>query len=128
MKAKETIRSALADWREIQNAPALAETTFGELDQDEVIRLAMRGYTDEIRAELRRKVDGVPVYTSVLVANEEGDKRRVYKQTAMFDIADYQVAIRFYTAEAKANLKVAKALVKDCQRRLGVQLPLPGVA
>lgn len=127
MKALDVIREALSEWRPVADAPSLARDTFAQLDADEVIRLAMRGYTDVVRGELRRKVDGVPVYSSVVAADEEGNKRRIYKQTELFDVADYTVAVTFYVNEARANLHVARALMRDCERRLGVQLHIPGL-
>jgi hypothetical protein len=64
----------------------------------------------------------------VIESDDEGKPRRVYKQTALFDVADYEVAIAFYVREARANNRVALALIADCQRRLGVQLRLGDVA
>lgn len=130
MKARTLIHDALSDWRPVRNAPDLAHDLFDQLDADEITRLAMRGLTDEIRATLRRKdSNGVPLYTSVLTPDPDGgEPQRVYKQTAMFDVEDYTVAIRFYRQEARANDAVAEALVADCKRRLGVQLSIDGLA
>lgn len=128
VKAREAIRAALVTWRPVEDAPSLARDTFGQLDHDEVLRLAMRAYTDEVRAELRRKDgNGVPQFTSVLTTDGEGNKQRIYKQTALFDVADYEMAITSYLAEARANYRVARCLAKDCARRLGVQLAVPGL-
>lgn len=128
MKSLDIIRAALADWRPIADAPELADSTFHDLDDEEIGRLALRAFTEEIRKELRRKISGVPVYTSVITADEDGERRRVYKQTALFEVADYRVAIDFYLRESEANRRVAKALAADCQRRLGIQLQIPGLA
>lgn len=127
MKAKDAIRGALADWRPVADAPSLARETFTSLDAAERDRLALRAYTDEVRTELRRKVDGVPVYTSVVQPGEDGHAKRVYKQTELFDVSDYRVAVTFYLSEAKANQRVARSLARDCYRRYGVQLTLPGL-
>lgn len=129
MKSKQLIADALSDWRGVRNAPDLAHDLFTQLDDDEIERLALRGLTEEVRATLRRKDEnGVPLYTSVTQPDENGEPRRVYKQTALFDEDDYVVAIGFYMREAVANRRVAEALVKDCKRRLGIQLSLRGVA
>lgn len=126
MKSVEVIRERLSDWHPVNDAPSLADETFGQLDADEVIRLAKRAHTDNVRAELRRKNDdGVPVYTSVLMPDDDGEVRRIYKQTALFEVDDYAMAVSFYIAEARSNFQVAVALVKDCKRRHDVQLSLP---
>jgi hypothetical protein len=129
VKSAALIADALSEWRPVRNAPDLAEELFQHLDSDEIERLARRAFTDEVRTGLRRKdADGVPLYTSVIESDDEGKPRRVYKQTALFDVADYEVAIAFYVREARANNRVALALIADCQRRLGVQLRLGDVA
>ena len=123
MKSSQAIGDALSAWRPIESAPDLAHETFELLDADEITRLAIRAYTDEVRAALRRKdVNGVPAYTSVLAPATDGKTVRVYKQTALFTEADYRAAVRFYRREADSNRRVADALVKDCKRRLGIQL------
>jgi hypothetical protein len=127
VRSIDVIRKELSVWRPVADAPSLARDSFGKLDPDEVIRLAMRAYTEEVRQELRRKVDGVPVYTSVIAADSEGNPQRLYKQTELFDVSDYRVAIDFYLREAEANRRVAKALAEHCKRRLGVQLMIPGL-
>lgn len=126
MKSHEVIAEALSEWRPVASAADLAQQTFDQLDDDERERLAMRAYTDEIRAALRRKRDGVPVYSNVdQVDPQTGEKRTVYKQTALFDEQDYRAAVRSYTDRAQDNLTVARALVNECKVRLGVQIPLP---
>jgi hypothetical protein len=130
VKAHALISDALSDWRKVRNAPDLAHDLFDDLDDDERDRLAMRGFTDEIRATLRRKdKNGVPVYSSVLTPALDGtEPERIYKQTALFDVADYEVAVRSYREAARVNNKIARALVEDCLRRLGVQLVIEGLA
>ncbi len=129
MKAHQLIRDALSDWRSVRNAPDLAHDLFADLDAEEIARLALRGLTDEVRSTLRRKdPNGVPLYTSVLAPDVEGEEpQRIYKQTALFDMNDYTVAVQFYRQEARANLRVARALVDDCLRRHGVQLQIDGI-
>lgn len=129
MKSSDIITDKLSAWREIQNAADLAHGTFDQLDTEEIQRLALRAYTEEWRAALRRKdANGVPIYTSILAPDETGELRRIYKQTALFDVEDYEVAIDFYQREAKANQRVAQALAADCFRRHGVQLSIDGLA
>jgi hypothetical protein len=125
VKARQVIAETLSAWRPVQHAPDLAHETFARLDADERDRLALRAYTEEIRQALRRKdKNGVPVYTSVTRPNAEGRPERVYKQTALFDVADYETAVGFYLREARANTNVARMLVADCARRLGVQIDI----
>lgn len=129
MKSSDLIADALSEWRPVRSAPDLAHELYAHLDSSEIERLARRAFTDEVRAGLRRKdADGVPLYTSVLESDDEGKPRRVYKQTALFDVDDYQIAVAFYVREARANSRVAVALIEDCKRRLGVQLQLSDVA
>lgn len=128
MKSHALIADALSEWRTVQDAPDLAHDLFGGLDADEVERLALRAFTDEVRAALRRKnSDGVPVYGNVeKVDPTTGQRTRRYKQTAMFDESDYRSAIESCRARAAAEIRTADALVKDCAERLGVQLRLDG--
>lgn len=128
IKASQAIADALSSWREIQDAPDLARDLFDLLDRDELARLAMRGLTDEIRATLRRRHNGVPLYTSIVRTAKDGSQKRLYKQTALFDVDDYRVAVDQYARKAAGNYRVAVALVADCRARLGVQLPIPGLA
>lgn len=126
MKSHQAINDALSEWRAVTDAADLAQELFGQLDDDEVQRLALRGFTEEIRAALRRKRNGVPVYSNVdQVDAKTGKKRTVYKQTALFKEADYRTAVRSYADRAANNLTVARALALECKRRLGVQIPLP---
>lgn len=124
MKAREIINEALSEWREVQSAADLAHETYDRLTEDEVARLAMRGYTDEIRAALRRKEPtGVPAYANVDQVDEvTGRKVKIYKRTELFDASDYKVAVRSYRRRAKENAVVADALTLQCAERLGVQL------
>jgi hypothetical protein len=129
MKAARLIADALSDWRVVQDAPDLAHELFDHLDEDELTRLAQRAFTEEVRAALRRKVNGVPVYANVeQVDPVTGEKVRLYKQTAMFDVDDYIVAIKACRSRAEAEHRTARALQKDCAARLGVQLRLDGRA
>lgn len=129
MKAARLIADALSDWRIVRDAPDLAHDLFDGLDDDEVQRLALRAFTDEVRATLRRKVDGVPVYANVeQVDPATGETVRRYKQTAMFDVDDYVSAIASCNRRADAERRTARALQKDCAARLGVQLRLDGTA
>jgi hypothetical protein len=128
VKAKHLIADALSEWRPVQDAPDLAHSLFAALDDDERERLALRAFTDEVRASLRQKVDGVPIYASVERVNEQGETVRHYKQTALFDVEDYRIAIDACQRRAAAETRTARALQKDCAARLGVQLTLDGRA
>jgi hypothetical protein len=129
MKAARLIADALSDWRVVRDAPDLAFDLFAQLDEDELHRLALRAFTDEVRATLRRKVDGVPLYANVeQVDPTTGETVRRYKQTAMFDVDDYVSAIASCQRRADAERRTARALRDDCAKRLGVQLRLDGRA
>lgn len=129
MKSARLIADALSDWRVVRDAPDLAHELFAHLDEDELERLALRAFTEEIRGTLRRKVDGVPMYANVeQVDPATGETVRRYKQTAMFDLDDYVVAIKACRSRAEAEHRTARALQKDCAKRLGVQLRLDGRA
>lgn len=130
MKAHSLIADALSEWRVLRDAPDLAHELFTRLGPEEVERLAVRAFTDEVRAALRRKdAVGVPVYANVEQADETtGEIVRRYKQTAMFDVGDYEAAIKSCRQRAAAENRTARALQKDCAVRLGVQLTLDGRA
>lgn len=128
MKAQQLIADALSEWREVQDAPDLAQQLFDRLDDDEIERLAVRGFTDEVRAALRRKDSGgVPVYANVERIDKDGSRIRLYKQTSLFTVDDYRIAVASYERRAAANHRVAVALAKDCKTRLHVTIPLPGM-
>lgn len=130
MKAHQLIADALSDWRAVRDAPDLAHDLFGALSEDEVERLALRAFTDEVRATLRRKdSNGVPLYGNVEQADPlTGELVRRYKQTALFEVEDYQAAIKSCRVRAEAEHRTARALARDCAQRLGVQLTLDGRA
>lgn len=129
MKSSQVISDALSEWREVQNAADLCHETFHLLDDDEVRRLAERAHCEDIRAALRRRVNGVPVYANVeTVDARTGKTTRQYKQTEMFTVADYKAAVSSYVRRAKAEMVVAQALRDDCAARLGVQLELAATA
>ena len=127
MKAHEVIADSLADWSEVRNAPALARDTFDRLSDAEKDRLALLAYAAEIRKALTRKVNGVPVYSSVDVTQPDGSSVKRYKQTEAFDVADYSTAITSYEKRGKANFAVAKALRMQAEAKFGPdQLALDG--
>lgn len=126
MKSHELIAETLSEWRPVTSAAELAHESFDRLGTDEIGRLALRAYTDEIRAALRRKESGVPAYSNIDRVNpDSGDLERVYKQTALFNIDDYRAAVNSYARRAHDNWKVAAALASKCQAELGVQLTIP---
>lgn len=126
MKSHQVIAESLSTWRTVESAVDLAHETFHQLDDDERERLALRAYTDEVRATLRRKHKGVPAYSNVDRLNPAtGQVEQVYKQTEAFDVEDYKMAVRSYGNRARQNLNVAKALAEKCRADLGVQLPIP---
>lgn len=126
MKSHEAIGDALSTWRPVQSAADLAHEVFRFLSPVEVERLALRGLTEEIRSALRRKdSDGVPAYANVdKVDPSTGKSMKIYKQTSMFDEADYRVAVDSYRQRSLQNAAVAEALRAQCLSRLGVD-PLP---
>jgi hypothetical protein len=112
----------------VHSASDLAQQHFDLLDEDEVQRLALRGFTEEVRAALRRKVNGIPVYANVETTDASGQKVQQYKQTEAFDVEDYRIAIASYSRRARAEIRTAEALIAECANRLGVQLTLPAGA
>lgn len=129
MKSAQVIADALSDWRPVRDAADSAEETFHQLDADEVDRLAHRAFAEEWRAQLRKKVNGVPIYGNIeRVDAATGDTVRLYKQTSLFELDDYRSAIAACDRRAKAERRTARALAEDCQNRLGVQLRTDGRA
>lgn len=130
MKAKELINDVMSEWRTVRRAPDLAHELFDHLDPDEVQRLAMAGFTQEIGKMLRKKgSNGVPVYSNIDSIDTTGKKVRQYKQTAAFSVEDFELAVGSYTTRAESNFRVAHALMKACASKFGVQLTLgKGVA
>lgn len=127
MKAREVIDAAMSDWHAV-DAARMADETFGQLDDAEVQRFALRAYTDEWRASLRAKDDyGVPRYASIEVQQPDGSVDRVYKQTALFNVEDYEAAISYHRREALSHLHTANSLAKRCNAVHGTDLPLPGM-
>lgn len=123
MKAVGLINDALSEWRAVRSAPDLAHELFDRLDADEIERLALAGFAGEIRKALTKKIQGVPQYSNVeMIDKSTGKKFKQYKQTAAFEVADFELAVSSYRARAKANLNVAEALIKACAARFGVQL------
>lgn len=130
MKAAQLIADALSSWNTYEDASAQAHQHFQHLDPDEVERLARRAFTEEFRATLRRKdANGVPLYGNVATTDRvTGQTVKRYKQTAMFDVDDYRVAINDCHLRAASERRTARALQKDCLVRLGVQVTLDGRA
>lgn len=126
MKSRDLIANSMREWRTI-NAPELADRLFERLDADEIYRLAMRGLADEVRAELRTKDEnGVPKYGSLeIVDATTGEKQRIYKQTAMFDVDEYRAVANYHIGEARSHLKTAEAIAGAAHKRFGVQLEIP---
>lgn len=127
MKTREVIDAATSDWH-VVDASQMAADTFDQLDVDEIDRLARRAYTEEWRAALRSKdADGVPRYASIEHAQPDGSMVRVYKQTALFSVADYDAAISYHMAEAASHVRTAKGLAKRCKAIHGTDVPIPGL-
>ena len=124
-KFNDLMADALSEWRPVRNAADLAAEIVGKLDADERERLMMRGLTDEVRAALRRKDStGCPTYSNVDQVGADGTKTRVYKQTELFSVKDYEVAVASYLRRAAQNRKVAVNLAASCRSRHGVD-PMP---
>lgn len=127
MKGHLIIDDRLKDWH-VVDAPQMADETFNSLDADEVIRLAQRAWTEEWRAALRSKgPDGLPKYASIEQPQPDGSVARVYKQTALFEIRDYETAIRYHRAEAISHLDTAARLARRCNAVHGTDIPIPGM-
>lgn len=127
MNARDLITERLENWREV-NASALADETFDDLDADDLLRLARRAWTEEVRSRLREKdSDGVPRFASIEAIDDEGQPVRVYKATALFEVADFGLAIRDHLREIAAHRLAAEALVRRCNALHGTQLSLPGI-
>lgn len=127
MKTREVIDTATSDWH-VVDAAQMAADTFNQLDTAEIDRLARRAYTEEWRAALRSKdADGVPRYASIELAQPDGSMVRVYKQTALFSVADYDAAISYHMAEAASHIRTANGLAKRCNAIHGTDMPLPGM-
>lgn len=128
MKSAQIIADVLSSWRTFEDAGNRAHEAFAQLDPDEIERLALRAFTEEFRATLRRKDSrGVPLYGNV-EKTDPGSGRTVrrYKQTALFTEDDYRSAIASCQRRAKAETHTARALIADCAARLDVQLRLDG--
>jgi hypothetical protein len=129
MKFHDLMSDALSEWRPVRNAADLAHEIAAHLDDDERERIFMRGLTNEVRQSLRRKDStGCPTYSNVdRIDPSTGAKTRIYKQTELFSVDDFKVAVASYLARADENRKVAGALAASCKTRHGVN-PMPGKA
>lgn len=66
--------------------------------------------------------DNAPEWASVVVTDEEGKTKRIYKQEMLFDVDDYQQVVDYHTDRARYHRDTAKAYARRCKEKLGVQL------
>jgi hypothetical protein len=124
---KELILQTLLEnkWDDID---AIAKHAITENWFPEAEKVALLQYIkSRLRPILNQKdpSTGLPVHMSVVAKDLlTGKKKRVYKQLSLFTIDDYQEAFRYHRARGVHHQKILKALIDDCQKRLGVRLHL----
>ena len=68
--------------------------------------------------------DGFPLFPSVRMVDEDGNKRRVYKQETLFDVDDYRTMVDYHANLSNHHRQMAEGYVERCEKRHLVQLSL----
>lgn len=84
-----------------------------------------------IRAEMNREeANGLPLFASIIRTNEKGEKERVYKQRALFDVGDYEQMMVYHHSKGQHHIDMVRKYRNEAHERLGkwIQMPLFDVA
>lgn len=72
-----------------------------------------------------RDATDMRLFASTEVEDEDGVKRKVYKQVEAFDVTDCDTLIDYHTCQAETHMKRANFFVRQKGRLTGAQLNLP---
>ncbi len=90
-----------------------------------------RALLNEKKKEVRRQMkslkdaDGMPVFANVVVPDEEGGEKHVYKQETLFDVGDYEQTITYHVSAGQHHIDMAVRYRGRALARFQVQIPLP---
>ncbi len=117
--------SGESDWMTIDEVVALCDEA-GFWDRDFETRALANAKKAKIRRAIGQLKDkhGLPKFPSIMITDDEGVKKRVYKQETLFDVEDYKTIVNCHVALANHHRDRAIEYVKRCERRHEVQLLL----
>lgn len=69
-----------------------------------------------------RGSDGIPLLSSVVVTDGDGEEQRVYKPERLFNVDDYVDAIHFHRERSRGHAKTAADYERRGRERFGEQL------
>ena len=125
---QELVKEALSsssEWQTIDGLVAICdEAGCWEVDFEQ------RAILNTKKARIRKVVskfkdkDGFPLFPSITLVDDDGKKRRVYKQELLFDVEDYMVVVDCHARLSNHHREMAEGYVKRCERKHQVQLSL----
>lgn len=91
---------------------------------------AQRAITNAKKLQIRKVVsnlkdkDGFPLFPSITVLDDEGKRKRVYKQELLFDVEDYKTVVNYHARLSNHHRDMAEGYVERCKEKHEVQLSL----
>jgi len=119
------ILSSSNEWQTIDDLMAICdEAGYWESDfESRALTNAKKMRIRKIISEVKDK-DGFPLFPSVTILDDDGKKKRVYKQETLFDVEDYKAVVNYHASLSNHHRDMAEGYVKRCEKKHKVQLSL----
>ena len=113
------------EWQTIDDLVAICDQAgYWEVDFEyRALTNAKKMRIRKVISKLKDK-DGFPHFPSVTILDDEGKRKRVYKQELLFDVEDYKTIVNYHARLSNHHRDMAKGYVKRCERNHKVQLSL----
>jgi hypothetical protein len=89
-----------------------------------------RAVSNAKKAQIRKVIsklkdkDGFPLFPSITIVDDEGKRKRVYKQELLFDVEDYKTVVNYHAKLSNHHRDMAEGYAKRCEKKHQVQLSL----
>lgn len=85
------------------------------------IGFTQRATANAKKSQIRKVVsnlkdeDGFPLFPSITIIDDEGKRKRVYKQETLFDVEDYKTVDNYHARLSNHHKDMAEGYVKRCE-------------
>lgn len=72
-----------------------------------------------------KDADQWPAWSSIVIADTDGVRKRLYKQEVLFNVEDYRQVVTYWVGSTQYGMKMAQGYRDHAVKRYAVQLSLP---
>lgn len=115
------------DWANIDQVYHRSIEDGGVWEPDDYQQAKEEAFKAKLRRAMREAKDanGQPRFASIEREDELGSAERIYKQESLFDAGDYMQTVNYHGKLSRHHWKEMQRYRGNCEKRHGVQLPLP---